>query len=426
MTHNDYTRKILNIKDENIYFFENCLEIKNINNVDTQVYKAILTYIPDSCPCCGIINYSHKDIIKWGFKHNCKVKLPKVSNFNVLLILSKQRFYCKRCNNTFLASTPLVDKFHNISNNTDLTIKLDLMTKSSEKDIAKRNNVSVSKVNRILDSISKKTILPAPSLPKEMNWDEFKATNDTTTKMAFIVTNNEKGTIFDILESRRRKDLNQYFRRYSLKERNKVRLISVDMYKPYISLAEELFKKADIVIDRFHIVLQAYNALNITRVKLCYKSNPNHNKLRKYWRLIVKNENDLDDKEKSYSKHFRKHLTQKEIVTYLINTDETLKATYECYQGLINSIKNKDFHKFNAIIQNQNKNISEHMKKALRTYKRFLPYIENSFKYEINNGIIEGTNNLIKCIKRISFGYRSFSHFKARILLIKGHIIYTN
>ena len=29
MTHTDYTKKILNIKDKNIYFEDDCLEIKN-------------------------------------------------------------------------------------------------------------------------------------------------------------------------------------------------------------------------------------------------------------------------------------------------------------------------------------------------------------------------------------------------------------
>ena len=48
--------------------------------------------------------------------------------------------------------------------------------------------------------------------------------------------------------------------------------------------------------------------------------------------------------------------------------------------------------------------------------------IENSFKYEINNGIIEGTNNLIKCLKRIAFGYKKFDHFTTRIFLVKGII----
>lgn len=44
------------------------------------------------------------------------------------------------------------------------------------------------------------------------------------------------------------------------------------------------------------------------------------------------------------------------------------------------------------------------MKQALKLYKGNIKYIENSFKYDINNRIIEGTNNLIKCIKRIDFG----------------------
>ena len=62
------------------------------------------------------------------------------------------------------------------------------------------------------------------------------------------------------------------------------------------------------------------------------------------------------------------------------------------------------------------------MVKVLKLYKDNLKYIENSFKYDINNGIIEETNNLIKCLKRIAFGYRKFDHFIARIFLIKGII----
>ena len=59
------------------------------------------------------------------------------------------------------------------------------------------------------------------------------------------------------------------------------------------------------------------------------------------------------------------------------------------------------------------------MKKVLKLYKENIIYIENSFKYDINNGIIEGTNNLVKSIKRIAFGFRKYNHFIARIFLIK-------
>ena len=414
---------MLNIEDKNIFILPN-IEEKYIKNKKYKVIEGFLTYIPEYCPCCGCTNESHNDIIKWGFRKNCKIKIPKISNCFSLLILHKQRFLCRNCNKTFIATT-LINRNKNISNNTELQINLELMMKQSEKDISKRLDVSVSKIDRKLTDISSHTVLRHSTLPKSMNWDEFKATNDTKGKMAFIITDNDTGNLFDIQDSRKSIDLDKYFRRYSKTERDKVKHISIDFYSDfysgYIFLAKKLFKNAKISIDRFHIVIQAYNALNSTRVKLCYKYNPNYNKLKDYWKLIVKNENDLSDK-KIYSKHFKKEISQKEIVQYLINTNKELKATYECYQGLINSLKDKDFNKFKSIVLNSNINISNKMKQALKLYSNNLKYIENSFKYDINNGIIEGTNNLIKCLKRIAFGYRKYNHFIARIFLIKGII----
>lgn len=421
MSHNNYILNLLNIKDKNVFILTNSIQEKVIKEKKHKIIEGILTYIPECCPNCGCINESSDDIIKWGFKRNCKVKIPNISNCKSLLILHKQRFYCKHCHNTFIAETTLVDRNKNISNNTELQIRIELMKKQSEKDIAERTNVSSSKVNRILDDISSKTVLRHPILPESMNWDEFKATKDTKGKMAFIIVNNKTGNIFDINDSRKSIDLEKYFRRYSKQDRDKVKLISIDFYSGYIHLAKKLFKNADIVIDRFHIVIQAYNALNTTRVKLCYKSNPNYNKMKEFWRLILKNEKDLSEN-KSYSNYFKKEVSQKDIVSYLINTDKELKATYECYQGIINSIAERDFIKFKNIVEHQNNLVSDKMSKALKLYRENIKYIENSFKYDINNGIIEGKNNLIKCIKRIGFGYRKYNHFISRIFLISSMI----
>ena len=421
MYNNYYILNLLNIKDQNIFINTNNIEERKIKNKNYKIIEGILTYKPKCCPICGVVNESSNDIIKWGFRKNCKIKIPKISNCYSLLILHKQRFFCKHCNNTFIAETNLIDRNKNISNNTELQLNLELMQKQSEKDIAKRLDISVSKIDRKLNEISSHKVLRHETLPTSMNWDEFKATKDTKGKMAFIITNNESGNIFDIKDSRKTYDLEKYFKRYSRKERDKVKHISIDFYSGYISLAEKLFKNADISIDRFHIIIQVYNALNNARIKLCYKNNPNYKKLKDYWKLIVKNERDLSD-EKKYSKHFKKDISQKEIVQYLINTDKTLEATYECYQVIINSLNDKDFNKFKSIITHGNKNISDKMKQTLKLFNKNIKYIENSFKYDINNGIIEGTNNLIKCLKRIAFGYRKYDHFIARIFLIKGVI----
>ena len=423
MTHTEYTKLMLNIEDKNIYFNENCLEIVNIKGINTKVFHGYLTYIPNFCPKCGCVNESFDDIIKWNWKRNFKIKVTKACAYNTLLMLDKQRFLCKNCNKTFTASTNIVDFHKQISNDTNLNIKLDLMEKGSEKDIAKRNNVSPSHVNRILDTISKdKLIKNYGKLPEKIGIDEFNATKDTKSKMAFIIVNQDNHNIFDINNSRLSYDIEKYFKRYSKQERDKIKLITMDLYKPDYKLMHNLYKNAILISDRFHIVIQPRNALDNTRKRLCNKSNPNYKKMKKYWKLILKKENELDDKKKRYNKHFRREITQKEIVSYLINTDKTLYNEYQIYQGLDKAINNRDKELFYKIVNNNknNKYISKDMKKVLKTFKNMEKYIKNSFDYEYSNGIVEGINNVIKQIKHTACGYKKFTHLKARVMLIKG------
>ena len=418
----DYTKNILNIEDKNIYFYDDCFEIKKINNIETKIFHGYLTYTPETCPKCGCINNGPEYIIKWNFKRNCKIKITKVCNYNTIILLDKQRFYCKHCDKTFTVSTNIVDFRKQISRDTHTSVVLDLMTKDSEKNIAKRNNISTNSVNRILDDISSdKYVKNNGSLPTSFGIDEFSATKDTISKMAFIIVNQESRNVFDINNSRLSKDIYKYFTRYQKSERKKVKFITLDLYKPYYSLMHTLFPNAILIPDRFHIILQIRNALDKTRVSLCKKSNPNYNKLKKYWKLLLKNEDELDKDNKRYSKNFNKELSQFDIVQYLINTDDILNYTYNLYQGIIKSVKNRDKNKFLSIIHNVDlKKLNKYSKKAINTFLNFEKYIVNAFDYELSNGLVEGTNNIIKQVKHNACGYRKFAHLKARIMLIKG------
>lgn len=159
-----------------------------------------------------------------------------------------------------------------------------------------------------------------------------------------------------------------------------------------------------------------------TRVKLCNKNNPNYKKLKKHWKLILKKECDLDDKKKKYNKYFKKKMSEKDIVTYLINTDDTLYNDYQIYQGIDKTINNRDKHTYLNIVKNNinNKYISKKMKKALKKFNNLEKYILNSFDYEYSNGVVEGINNVIKQIKHVACGYKKFKHLKVRVMLIKG------
>ena len=62
------------------------------------------------------------------------------------------------------------------------------------------------------------------------------------------------------------------------------------------------------------------------------------------------------------------------------------------------------------------------MKTSIKTLKNYLEYINNTFSTGYHNGYVEGNNNFIKVLKRIAFGFRSFTRFKARIMICKGLI----
>lgn len=415
MTQLDYTKNLLNIKDPNVNLYENFLEIKKTKGVETKIIHCYLTYKVHVCPICK----QKECVIKWDWKRNCLVKIPKVSNYNTIILLDKQRFKCNHCNHTFIATSSLINKHCNISNNTILSIKLDLINKSSEKDIAIRNNVSHNTVNRIIHSISSKKVFPGV-LPTIMNFDEFKATKDTIGKMAFHIINNRTGKTFDILESRKSNYLLKYFMRFPRKQRLAVKFIIMDMFEPYYQLFKKVFPNAIIITDKFHVVALASNALKCTRVRCMKKDKKNYKKMKNYWKLIQKFEDDLNRNDKKYSACFSKEISEYDIVSYIINTNKELKATYKVYQGILRSIKTKDEELFYNIISSKHNDISDYMKTTLKSLNKFSYHIIMSFKYSFNNGIIEGVHNLIKCIKRIAFGYKSFYHFKTRIMLVAG------
>ena len=80
----------------------------------------------------------------------------------------------------------------------------------------------------------------------------------------------------------------------------------------------------------------------------------------------------------------------------------------------------KHFNRLNHLLDTEHPLISPELQTAFQTFKTYQAYIENTLTTPYTNGPIEGINNKIKVIKRIAFGYRSFYHFKSRILMIQN------
>lgn len=409
-------KNLLNIKDKNITFTENGISMENFKGVYSKIIHAKLSYSPNQCPHCH-----GKDIIKWGSKTS-NIRLLKILEYNSILRLQKQRFRCKDCGKTFSAETDIVDKNCCISNDVKLAITLKLQKNISEKDIASDFNVSPNTVNRIINSFFKEHLPNKNYLPQALCFDEFKATNDCEGAMAFIFCNADNGNIADILPNRRLSYLKEYFSSFSLEARKKVKHIVIDIYKPYMTLINDLFPNAKISLDRFHLVQLINRSFNKTRIKIMNqcknKDDRYYNKLKKFWSLLLKNCLDLKTERINRGRMFDYALlSEEEIVDIILSKNNELKIAYEIYQELLIAIQDRKFNNFKAIIEKYYYVSNEIMKTSLKTFKKYLEYIENSLTYDYNNGLIEGINRKIKTIKRTAYGYKSFYHFRAKILI---------
>lgn len=410
---------MLELKDSNVYFKENFYYKEIIKGIAYKIFEGYLSYKPSFCPSCGVV-FDDK-FEKHGFILS-NIKIPDVSGYKAILRLHKQRYLCKHCHKAFTLTSNITNYGCFISNLTKHKIALDLTKKRSEVDIALDNGVSPNTVERVMDSYYDTLKLYKHYLPEVLSFDEFKSVKSADGAMSFHMCDGVTGQTIDIVEDRRLDNLIKYFFYYDYKARSRVKFITIDMYSPYISLIKKMFPNAKIIIDKFHLTQLISRSLNKTRIRAMSKDKKNHRKLKRYWRLILKDRDELDfSKWKKYT-CFNSLMTQLDVVNYLINTNEELRQTYLIYQEILYSFKKKDFKKLKQALNNTNPQISNYMKTSIKTLLEFLPYIKNTFENEYHNGFIEGNNNFIKVIKRIAFGFRSFRRFKARIMICKGLI----
>jgi len=143
-----------------------------------------------------------------------------------------------------------------------------------------------------------------------------------------------------------------------------------------------------------------------------------YRKLKKYWKTLLKNNKNIDyTSYKQFPLFNKKLLTESDVLDHLLSIDTTLKESYEIYQELLYHYDKRDHKAIFATIENLPRTLDEQFKKSICYLIKYKTSIKHSFLYPYSNGKIEGKNNLIKVIKRIAFGFRTFRTLKMRIFI---------
>ena len=420
MSINYFITNLLNIKDENLVFSDG-IHHESIKGVIYSVLSAKLMYSNQACPHSGCSDRSL--LMKYGFKAS-RIRFSKAGVNPVLVDLKKQKMFCKNCNSYFLISSKIVDKHCCISNQVKRSIFADLSKKVSMKEIAFDNFVSPPTVSRVMAKFDNAFNVDFNFLPKHLCFDEFKSTKDVKASMSFIYCDADTHKVIDVLENRQRYFLKRYFSNFPKSVRDGVESICIDMYSPYISLIEELFVNAKIVIDRFHIVQLFSRSFNQTRVNVMKDFSTyslDYKRLKKYWKSFLKPFKLLDPIHFLKQVHFPDRLVSSlDIVEMSLSCDEILKNSYDCYQCLREDLEMNNFELFKKHLEYFRDKVSDKMKVSIDTCFKNINYIENTFYSPYSNGPIEGSNNFIKVLKRVAFGYRKFVNFRTRIFITRN------
>lgn len=400
------------------------LKIDKSGVEDTGNYKVIHLVKTGTCHCpvCG------RPMLKNGYRRqSVKILALPIANVPTILLIRKQKYICKpspQCPRTITKVAEIKGINHGcrIANNVKQAIILTLRRNESQKDIGEQYYVSPSTVGRIIESLEDSFTPEKSWLPNIIAFDDFKSGRFAPSGMSMILMNPVNHRTIDIIPSRTSRAFRQYFyRHFTRQARLSVSLVVVDLYGPYRQLIRELFPNARIIADHFHVVVQAYRALQAIRIKTMNHYGPGtheYRALKRFWKLLLQKLSLLDNVHYQPRRNFRgAWLTNSEVVDRLLAMSKELRVAYDYYQTLVDAVDHERQGELQALLQRKLTSLPFKLQKVQRTLRQHQTEIVRSFKYHLSNGPIEGTNNKIKVIKRTAYGFRNFFHFRVRILI---------
>ena len=180
------------------------------------------------------------------------------------------------------------------------------------------------------------------------------------------------------------------------------------MFMQFRNTVYSCLPHVDIVADKYHVIRQANWRIGDVRIRL-FNSDIKYKEYKKYWKLIAKNPNS------TFS------LLQKKRLKKLKNLSEIFSRAYDLRTKFFSIFEIKDVTIFSYELKNLIGELKEsRIKECIKlgeTLSNWEEEINNIQKYNINNGFVEGKNNKIKVIKRLSYGIKKADNLKKLIQL---------
>lgn len=381
----DYTAKLLDLED---------VIITNVEQISNQLHVYIeLPRKKHTCPVCGALT----DLV-----HDYRMQTVKDVPLgrDTFLHLRKRRYRCA-CGKRFFEKNTFLPRYHRVTSRLVAEIIFAFKRVTSAKEIGIRYNVSGTTAMRYFKNVCFKP----KELPEVLSLDEFKG-NSGGQKYHSIVADPLNRRVVDILPDRFENNLVKYFSQFESKKR--VKYFICDMNPHFRQVARICFPQATIVADKYHVIRQAYWAMERVRKNAQSELPAQHRKYFKKSRNLL-----MKPMEK---------LTQDEQdrLALMFEIAPRLADAYRVKNDFLAVIRCKSAAEGRQRLKDWLSNV-EDMKlpefdDCVKAYRNWFNEIINSLEVPWTNGYIEGCNNKTKVLKRVCFGMRNFENFRKRIL----------
>lgn len=225
-----------------------------------------------------------------------------------------------------------------------------------------------------------------------------------------VLTDLERGIQLDILPNRKKETIIAYFNDLGLDVCGQIRVVACDIWEPYILAARQCFPNAEITLDRFHVVKALNESLDAVRKSLrkTHKTEQEFKNIK--WLLFKQPQNCTQEQTRLLYQAFEKsptlhqfYIQRNRFHTIYESATDTENMTL-LLQDWIEQATKLEHHQTNKFI------------KTLQNWMTNIASYANTFA---TNAVTEGLNNLIRHIKRISFGIPKFEHLRLRVLAEK-------
>lgn len=383
------------------------LNLPGVKPSDIRVEGGILIVsaevIGDELPVCATCS---KPMYRHGRRKHVFADTPMQMQ-PVKLEIAHPRYRCDTCGKTSTPDLAFLDERRRCTRRLVDAIR-DRCLGMTFHSLAEQTGLAVNTIKNIaadlIEELSKTVHYETPVI---MGIDEVNIAGGYRCVITNLATNN----VFDMLEYRTQDHLKPFFR--DLKDCEKVEWVCTDMWRPFKRSFSEYLPNAKLIIDKFHVVKMASEALDFERKKYQAKLSKDDRVMVKKsirW-LTLKRPDNLSSAEQQALEVVRDTIPELAVAYdfkesfFRIYDEPDRGAAERAFEAWENTLPDNELEKFHELA----KTVHNH-------YQDIFAYWDSPI--QITNAYTESLNGLIKLANRMGRGY-SYEIIRAKTLYSK-------